>query len=225
MKLLLASGNRHKVAEIKALLEECLGELFGRVELMTIDKFQQFPSPVEDGQTFLENALKKGRYYAERSGIITLADDSGLEVDALNGRPGIFSSRYAPTNPERISKLLKEMQDIPRGKRQARFVCVAVLVHPLGYYSAQTGYCYGEIGFEPRGEFGFGFDPVFVLPELGKTMAELPLGEKNKLSHRSRAIRGHIPLIQKLIDVDDENEDNIIRFFDSKDGLSFDIPQ
>ena len=216
MNLFLATGNRHKIEEITDILQEGLGDAFARVALLTVTSLPEHPRPEEDGQTFEENALKKARYYVDLSKTLTLADDSGLEVDALNGRPGILSSRYADTNPERITRLLNEMRETPEGHRQARFVCAAVLVYPQGWYSSRTGFCFGEIAFTPQGDHGFGYDPVFVLPELGKTMAELSMGEKNQVSHRSRAIREFLPLIEKLIDFRVENNDNkLIQLFDA----------
>lgn len=214
MKLLLATGNKHKVAEITAILRENLGQSFSALELLTTADLPPHQPPVEDGRTFAENAQKKGLFYADLSKVLTLADDSGLEVEALGGRPGILSSRYAPTNPERIAKILKEMETIPAGKRQARFVCAAILVAPAGYSRLSLGYCYGEIAFTARGEYGFGFDPVFYLPELGKTLAELPMAEKNKLSHRARAVGQLLPLIKKLIDFDEKlTEDELYKLF------------
>ncbi len=217
MNLFLATGNPYKIKEISSILDVTMGERFEKITLMTVKDLGEHRAPVEDGTTFLENALKKGLYYAHLSGEITLADDSGLEVKALNGRPGIHSARYAATNPERIEKLLEEMREVPEGQRQARFICTAVLMHPEGFFSFRVGYCHGRIAYKPRGQHGFGFDPVFLLPELGKTMAELTMEEKNKVSHRSHAVRQIVPVVDKLIDLPRNNNHNkIYRVFDER---------
>lgn len=183
-KLLLGTNNQGKVSEYRALLVSLPYELVTPAELglgKNID---------ESGRTFEENARLKATALAAASGLMTLADDSGLEVDALGGEPGPLSARYAgerATDEERIRYLLDRLAGVPREKRQARFRCVIALAgygDEMAYFS---GECRGLVSFEPRGEFGFGYDPVFYLPELGKTMAELTLEEKNRLSHRGRA--------------------------------------
>jgi XTP/dITP diphosphohydrolase len=194
MEILLATRNPHKIRELTAL--------FSPLDLIikTLRDFPDSDEPAEDGKTFEENAVKKALHSAQRSGIVTLADDSGLEVAALGGRPGIFSSRYATTNPERIARLLDEMKTVPRGERSARFVCAMALASPAGRAIVRIGYCEGEIAFEPRGTGGFGYDPIFYLPADRATMAELPFDQKNRISHRARAAQQLIPLLQKLID-------------------------
>lgn len=196
MDLLLATNNADKVRELTALLEGL------PLQLKTLADFPAIGEVKEDGATFAENARAKASFCAEKSGLLTIADDSGLEVDALDGRPGILSARYAPTSAQRIQKLLAELKTVPAGKRRARFVCAMALAQPDGQSLVRHGYCYGGIAYEPHGSGGFGYDPIFYLPQIGKTMAELSLGEKNHLSHRSRALRQIIVLLKKMIDND-----------------------
>ncbi len=149
------------------------------------------PEPEETGETFEENAGVKALEYNRRWGgpfTWTLADDSGLEVDALGGRPGVFSSRYAPTDPERIARLLGELQNTPDAERTARFVCALALVHQGNVVWQGRGTVEGVIAREPKGTHGFGYDPVFFLPGYGRTMAELDTVTKNGISHRGRAL-------------------------------------
>ena len=193
-ELILCTRNHHKIIELQDLLRA----LF--LSLKSLDDFPSFPQPPEDGQTFEENATAKALHSSLALKRWCLADDSGLEVEALGGRPGIFSARYAETNPERIARLLRELEGIPLLKRTARFVCAMSLSDPEGNVVVKTGYCHGMIAHEPRGTNGFGYDPVFHLPELGKTMAELALDEKNHISHRANAARHLIPIIEKVID-------------------------
>ena len=186
-EVVLATSNQGKLKEFA----ELLSPVFGKV--LSLREFNGLPEIVEDGETFSENALKKARVISRLIQKITLADDSGLEVDALGGRPGVFSSRYAGENAgddENINKLLQELKGA--ANRNARFVCCLALVFPDGKEITVEGRCEGVIAEEPRGEGGFGYDPVFYLPELNKTMAELNLPEKNLLSHRSRAVNALI---------------------------------
>lgn len=189
-QLLVGTNNPHKVREIAALLEGVDIQVVGPRQLGIADE------PAEDGEAFADNALIKARFFAQRAARPCLADDSGLVVDALDGRPGVYSSRYAPTDEERIARLLSEMQDVPAGRRQARFVCAVALVDAQGNtLAAKTGTCEGVIALEPRGQEGFGYDPVFFLPDADKTMAELSSDEKNARSHRGNAlaaIRQHL---------------------------------
>jgi XTP/dITP diphosphohydrolase len=146
----------------------------------------------ETGTTFTENACLKARTLCERSGLLTLADDSGLEVDALDGEPGIRSARYAgpgATDHDLVNKLLTNLRDVPPEKRGARFRCVIAIATPEGRVYTRSGNCAGRIADAPYGEFGFGYDPVFLVPELGLTMAQLSARVKNRLSHRGRAAR------------------------------------
>ena len=183
-RLLLATGNRHKQDELKSLLKGIPFEVVTPSELGIDEEIE------ESGSTLEENAAIKATAYAARSGILSLADDSGLEVDALDGAPGVFSSRYAGENAsdsERVSFLLSKLEGIPRENRQARFKCVIAIATPQGKVEICNGECKGVIAANPSGKEGFGYDPVFFLPELGKTMAELPPAQKNEISHRARA--------------------------------------
>jgi XTP/dITP diphosphohydrolase len=157
------------------------------------------PEIEEDGRSFTENALKKARFYSRHFGKLTLADDSGLEVDILKRLPGIYSARYAGEgvpHQENNRKLLKEMEGIPISKRGARFRCVIVVASPNGKEAVTEGSCKGRIGFKEVGKKGFGYDPLFILPQYGKTMAQLSIEEKNKISHRGKALRK----LRKVID-------------------------
>ncbi len=153
----------------------------------------------EAGETLEENARLKAMTLAAESGLDALADDSGLEVDALGGEPGPLSARYAgegATDRERVSYLLKRLEGVPRERRTARFRCVIAVAKPEGRVELCSGECPGVITLEPVGSEGFGYDPVFYVPELGKTMAELSLEEKNQLSHRGKAAR-QVPMVLK----------------------------
>jgi XTP/dITP diphosphohydrolase len=152
----------------------------------------------ETGETFAANALLKAEAYCKASGLPTLADDSGLAVDALNGAPGVYSARYAPTAEERNTKLLKAIEGVPPEKRTARFVCVIALVLPDQVTVTAEGRVEGRIGFAPRGEHGFGYDPVFMVDE-NRTMAELLPDEKNVISHRGRALFKLAPILHFLM--------------------------
>ncbi len=186
MKLLLATNNQGKVGEYR----ELLGGL--PFELITPGDIGVDGHVEETGQTFTENARLKAWTLCERSGLLTLADDSGLEVDALNGEPGIRSARYAgpdATDRDLVAKLLSNLRGVAPEKRGARFRCVIAIAVPGGRVYTRSGNCHGRISEGPRGGFGFGYDPVFLVPELGLTMAELPARTKNRLSHRGRAVR------------------------------------
>lgn len=157
----------------------------------------------ESGETFEENATLKAQAYARASGLLTLADDSGLEVDALNGSPGVRSARYAgpqASDADRVAKLLAAMAGIPTGHRSARFRCVVALAQPSGVVYTASGTCEGEIGFVPRGQNGFGYDPIFIVTGYdGQTMAELPPEVKNRISHRGRAVIALRPTLARLV--------------------------
>jgi len=162
------------------------------IRIYALSDFDGVAEIEEDGKSFTENALKKARFYSKVFGKLTLADDSGLEVECLKGMPGIYSARYAgerASNRENNQKLLKEMEGIPLSKRGARFKCVMALVSPDGKEAMTEGSCKGRIGMRERGRRGFGYDPLFILPKYGKTMAQLPLKEKNRISHRGKALR------------------------------------
>lgn len=157
-------------------------------EILSLASHPDAPDVEETGETFKENAILKATEYARFTGELTLADDSGLEVDALEGAPGVYSSRFAPTDAERNAKLLKLMENVPDDRRTARFRCVIAIVEPNGRIETTEGTVEGVIAHEPKGEHGFGYDPVFYVPELGKTMAELTSAEKNAISHRGKAL-------------------------------------
>jgi XTP/dITP diphosphohydrolase len=186
--LLIATTNLGKIKEIAEILKDL------ELEIKSLKDFQELKPPAETGKTFFENALLKARYYAEKTGLLALADDSGLEVSALGGAPGIHSARFAgenATDEKNYLKLLELMKDLPDEKRSARFVCVMVCYHPSGAYISTEGVWEGKIAFSPRGEYGFGYDPIFLVKEFNfeKTAAELPLEIKNQLSHRAKALK------------------------------------
>jgi XTP/dITP diphosphohydrolase len=183
----VATRNRGKLREIVPLLEGL------PLALRTIDELAPDAELREDGDTFEANALAKARQAARATGLPAIADDSGLEVAALSDAPGVHSARYAglPSDDARNNaKLLEALRGIPAARRAARFRCVAVFVDAArGVEIVRTGDCAGEILEAPRGDLGFGYDPLFLVPALGRTMAELPLDEKNRLSHRAAAFR------------------------------------
>ncbi len=187
MKVVLASKNRHKLVEIAAILEKLDIELVLQSELgIDIDV-------EETGTTFEENSLLKARAVMEATGLPALADDSGIAVDALNGEPGVYSARYgfddSLDDHGRMMLLLKNTQQVPDDKRQAQFVCVITLVTPEGEVIQARGEVHGTLTREPRGENGFGYDPIFFYPPMGMTTAELPPEVKNRVSHRANALK------------------------------------
>ncbi len=189
MKIVLASRNRKKIHEVHTLLS-ALGGAFSDVEVLSLDDIGYTDEIEEDGETFAENALTKASVPAEY-GYIGIADDSGLAVDALGGAPGVYSARYAgePCNDENNNKkLLRELEATGDEDRVGRYVCAIACVFPDGRRFTVEGYCKGRILREYRGEGGFGYDPLFLYPEFGKTFAEIPLEQKNRVSHRARAI-------------------------------------
>lgn len=194
--LLIGTTNKGKVREIAEELKEL------PLIMKDLSEFPDISPPEETGKSFFENALLKARYYAEKTGFLTLADDSGLEVEALGGAPGIYSSRFAgpsATDEQNYTKLLNLLKGLPREKRKARFVCVMVCYHPSGQLIWTEGVWEGLIAEEPRGNYGFGYDPVFLVKEFNyeKTAGELPLQVKNQLSHRAKALKS---LKEKLRD-------------------------
>jgi XTP/dITP diphosphohydrolase len=187
MDVVLATKNRNKIKEIKKIL----GVMDTASRIYTLDDFPAFADIVEDGKTFEENALKKATIIAKATGMTAIADDSGLEVDALNGAPGIYSARFAGENADDVAnneKLLEEMKNVPDDKRTARFVCCIALASSEEVKTF-TGYAEGKIGREPRGETGFGYDPLFYLKGSDKTFAEISGDKKNSISHRAMALR------------------------------------
>ncbi|MFC2050051.1 XTP/dITP diphosphatase [Chloroflexota bacterium] len=195
LKLLLATTNRGKLREYRQLLKGLPFTLVTPADEgidITVD---------EKEKTFEENARLKATTYSGLSGLAALADDSGLEVDALDGGPGIISARFAGEHAGdkgRIEYLLDRLKDVPREKRTARFRCVIAIATPEGRAELCDGECQGLIAFEPRGESGFGYDPVFYLPEFGKTIAELSLETKNQVSHRGKAARKAYGVLERL---------------------------
>jgi XTP/dITP diphosphohydrolase len=193
MRLLIATTNLGKVREYQQLLNSHNCDLVGLADVGITQDVE------ETGSTYEANALLKAREYAALSGLLTLADDSGLEVDALAGRPGVHSARYAPDSPTRIRRLLAEMQNVPADQRSARFQCVIALAWPDGRTEIISGTCEGWITSEARGSNGFGFDPVFYVSERGLTMAELPDDIKNQISHRARAAQKMRPVLERIL--------------------------
>jgi XTP/dITP diphosphohydrolase len=196
MRLLIATHNRGKFIEYQ--------ELFAGLplDLVTLDDVGIREDVEENGRSFAENARLKALAYARQSRLLTLADDSGLEVDALNGEPGVYSKRYAGenvTDAGRNQFLLGKLRDVPRGQRTARFQCAIAIARPDGEVWETSGTCEGEILFAPRGTHGFGYDPIFFFPTLGKTMAELSTEEKNRVSHRARAGEGAKRILEGII--------------------------
>lgn len=192
IKIALGTSNPHKLEEINTMLKEIHPD---SVEFVLVEG--DF-DPVENGMTFEENSYIKAAEAARIMGIPAIADDTGLCVDALDGRPGLYSARYAPDQKSKIKKLLSEMENVEDGKRNAHFVCTMTLTNPDGTkLHTCTGKIDGFIAKEPSGEHGFGYDPLFFIPELNKTMADMTLEEKNTLSHRARALRPMIEWIKE----------------------------
>lgn len=161
------------------------------IDFLSLDEYPDLPEVIEDGETFFENALKKAKAVSEYTGEIVLADDSGLEVDFLEGRPGICSSRYAgpdATDESNIEKLLEELKGVPINERGASFVCALVLYRSDGKFELFEGRWSGKIGYEPAGTGGFGYDPVFVVTECSMTVAQISPDMKNTISHRAKAL-------------------------------------
>ena len=183
-ELVLATRNRHKGEELAALLGD-LG-----ITIRTLDEFPDAPDVVENGDTCEANAVKKARAIAEFTGLPAVADDTGLEVDALDGRPGIYAARYAgqdATYEDNCRKLLRELVGVPPEQRTARFLTVAAIALPSNGTRVVQGILDGVIAEKASGTLGFGYDPVFLIPELGKTLAQLSADQKNRISHRAKA--------------------------------------
>lgn len=195
--LLVATHNRGKVAEFADMLADM------QVAWRSLDDAGVTEDVAETGATFRDNALLKARAYAAMTGLLTLADDSGLEVDALGGAPGVLTARYGGpglSHAQRYQLLLRSLADVPDAQRTARFRCVIVLVAADGSLLGEsTGTCEGMIARAPAGEGGFGYDPVFFLPQRGLTMAQLAAAEKHQISHRGRALRGIEPRLRAVL--------------------------
>jgi XTP/dITP diphosphohydrolase len=185
LEIVVATANSGKLEEIRESMEDT------KVRIRSFMDFPPVPRIEEDGRTFLENALKKARTVARHTDRLTIADDSGLEVDYLQGEPGVHSARFAgagASDADNNRKLLHHLEDVPWSQRGAVFRCVIALVDPRGKESWVEGAVRGVIGEQERGAQGFGYDPLFVMPEAGKTLAEFPLQEKNRISHRGKAL-------------------------------------
>ncbi len=185
MELVIASRNKKKIEELKRILEGL------NVRLLSMDDFPELEEVVEDGETFDANALKKARHVCNKTGLPALADDSGLEVDVLGGKPGVRSARFAgenATDEDNIKKLLKELEGIPDNQRNARFVCCIALVFPNAEEHLFWGFVKGKITKKPEGKKGFGYDPVFIPEGYKKTFAEMEPHEKDGISHRNEAL-------------------------------------
>jgi XTP/dITP diphosphohydrolase len=196
MKIVLATGNQHKLKEFQQILAA------DTIEIVPQSSFPGCPEVVEDGSSFEENALKKARAIAAHTGCIAMADDSGLEVDALMGEPGIYSARYAgePRSDERnIALLLENMNRVCAMQRGAQFVCVIAVVTPEGRELIAQGLCRGRITMQPEGNDGFGYDPVFLHEASGRTFAQLDSSEKNSISHRGLAVRNVRELLPEFL--------------------------
>ena len=195
--IVIASRNEHKIEEIRRLLAGL------DVDVLSLKDYPDAPEVDEDGAAFQDNALKKARVIARFTGLTALADDSGLEVDSLGGQPGVRSARFAgetASDAENNRKLLRCLAEVPSEERQAQFRCVIVLVSRTGAESLVEGTCQGVIIEEERGSGGFGYDPLFLLPHLGKTFAELSMEEKNELSHRGKALQQVLPIVQEWLE-------------------------
>ena len=195
-KLQLASYNKGKLKELKALLKDL------RVDLVTPEDLELYIDVAEVGNSYAENAAIKAQTFSQNTNLLTLADDSGLEVEVLDNAPGMFSARYNPkpgaSDADRRNYLLEQLQKYQR-PWIARFHCTVAIAEPGGKVHFTEGICEGEVIPEERGTHGFGYDPIFFIPETGQTMAELNMEEKNLFSHRSKAVRKAIPIILELI--------------------------
>ncbi len=201
IKLLVATTNPGKFAEVKDFLRQL------PLEVLSLSDLATWPRIIEDGATFEENALKKARSLAEYSGYLTLADDSGLEVDALNGAPGIYSARYCGeegNDKKNNEKLMHELREISEEKRTGRFVCALALCAPKSHGMKEwtvRDSCEGRISFELKGENGFGYDPLFFYPSLGKTFGEIDRAIKATVSHRGKALKKLAEMLPSLVDL------------------------
>ena len=203
MKILVATTNPGKLAELIAMLDS-------RIDFLNLSALANISEVDEDGESFAENARKKALGYAEQTGLWTIADDSGLVVDALGGEPGIMSARYSgQKNPDRgmldhqnMNKVLNLLKDVPRRKRTARFVCSLCLAIPEKVLIETEGTVEGIIAESQIGQNGFGYDPIFFVPNLNRTVAQLASDEKNAISHRGKAIRKLKPLLEKFLEDD-----------------------
>jgi XTP/dITP diphosphohydrolase len=198
MEIVLATRNKKKIEEIRRIIADL------PVSILSLDNFPDCPETVEDRDTFEGNATKKAVEVCQCTGKPALADDSGLKVDALGGAPGVYSARYAGEEGNSVkncSKLLSNMQSVPVEKRGAKFVCCIALAFPDGSVKTFFGYVEGRIGHEPKGETGFGYDPVFIPKNYEKTFAEMSGNEKDQLSHRGKALLKLATSLRSLLDL------------------------
>ena len=203
MKMVLATKNKNKVKEVSEFLAP------HGIEVVSLHEFPDLPEIEEYGETFKENAIIKATEACMFTGLMALADDSGLEVDCLEGLPGVYSSRFAGEDKDDLAnnkKLLELLEGVPAEQRTARFKCVMALATTECFVYTADGTCEGVIAEQPRGEGGFGYDPLFYLPEYGKTFAELDLETKNKISHRARALTGVLEILADLEKMMEEEE-------------------
>jgi XTP/dITP diphosphohydrolase len=193
--LLLATRNQDKKKEIQQILQDL------SIKIVSLEDIKELPEVIEDGTTFAENAIKKASQTAALSGYICLADDSGLEVDALDGQPGIYSARFSgeeANDKKNNEKLLTMLKGVKPENRTARFVCSVAISDPAGNYKVVTGKCEGRIEMEPRGTGGFGYDPLFIPQGESRSFAELSPEEKNSISHRAKALRMARSMIEEF---------------------------
>jgi XTP/dITP diphosphohydrolase len=198
MKLVIATKNINKIKEIKDKFSD-----FPDLAIISLLDFNNLPDVIEDGFTFEENALKKAREYSAFTGLPVLSDDSGLEIDALSGAPGVRSARYAGENAgdeENNDLVLRQMSNLPEDKRNARFICVIAIKLPDQKEYLSKGICEGRIIKSRKGSNGFGYDPLFFIPDIGKTMAQLTVAEKNKISHRALALDKVKDILKKILE-------------------------
>ena len=197
VRLLVATNNPGKLQEYQHLLRDL------PLEITSLGEEEIDFEPEETGVTFEENAILKASAFAERSKLLTLADDSGLEIDRLGGAPGVHSARYGGTrrgeDVQRYELVLRQLAGVPRAERSARFRCVVALATPEGQIQTAEGSVEGVIALEPQGEHGFGYDPIFFIPEFDCTMAQLPPETKNRISHRARAAQAALTIIRALV--------------------------
>ncbi len=197
MELVVATKNKKKLQEIKEILKDL------DLKITSLADYPQTPRIVENGKTFKDNAAKKAIKIAQFSGKLTMGEDSGLCVDALGGKPGIYSSRFAGKNKSDLKnnlKLLKLLKEFPLNKRKAHYVCAVALADSSGLITVVEGKCFGVIGFKMRGTHGFGYDPLFIIPKYKKSFGQLGESIKHKMSHRFRALGKAKKIIQKYIE-------------------------
>ncbi len=198
MKLVIATGNKNKILEIKDKFSDA-----GHLEIIPLSEFSGVPDIIEDADSFSGNAMKKARVIRDFTGLPSMADDSGLVIDALNGEPGVYSARYGGeglSDIERYNLVLEKMKNIPDEERSARFVCSIAIAMPDGREFSTEGICEGRVAIVPGGKNGFGYDPIFYIPEYGRTMAEITLEIKNRISHRGKALDLASGIIKRLSD-------------------------